>query len=336
MSSDSSVSAIDQHNEEQDKGKSGAQRNWPGFFKSCIHNLIIVMVFGLIGTNYIFMANCKYLDMIFPSDINEYGKGNMGDGGPNSLPAGYQSFETKRGGKSKKRQRGGALGSGSYYDCSLSCGPDKKKDIGSPMDFIKSLGYGEQLEGRPYSWYEDNVPDNFWNGSNYANWFAKSEANAWIWYRQFMKGVFTLGTGVSKRLPDPLNMFIGNFFCLLAKPVVLIMSCLTSIASLFSTRGGIWHILYGFFAIIFGIPGIFMVLGNMIFMFLSAMFNFYMAPPILDTQVWKTIFKCNLPWLSFFYAFLVCGSASAFLDNVTAGVMMAAWVGFAIKACFFK
>jgi len=66
----STTSAIDAKNQDDNDG--GKKNNWGSFFASMLQNLVGIIIFTLIGCNWIFMAHNDALDLIFPTKISDY------------------------------------------------------------------------------------------------------------------------------------------------------------------------------------------------------------------------------------------------------------------------
>ena len=130
---DDSVSAIDEKSTEN-SGESSSdekQSDWLGFGSSLIKNFLHILVFIIIGSNFIFFTYYDSLDLIFPFRKNVYfpnaGKGLLKGG--------------------KKVQKGGT----SYF-CPV--GSSKKFKMPS-IEVLKSLGYDGKMSGWPYTMYDN-------------------------------------------------------------------------------------------------------------------------------------------------------------------------------------
>ena len=59
------------------------------------------------------------------------------------------------------------------------------------IEALKSLGYDGKMSGWPYSMYDNSDEEFSWQG--FKNWFAMTEAESFMMYRQFAQGLFTGG-----------------------------------------------------------------------------------------------------------------------------------------------
>tara|TARA_B100000902_G_scaffold181382_1_gene174261 strand:- start:1 stop:936 length:936 start_codon:yes stop_codon:yes gene_type:complete len=310
-----STSAIDA--KQQDDNDGGKTNNWGAFGVEMLKNVVIVVFMTLLGCNWLFMCHYDALDIIFPTELSEYLKNSGGN-------------SVSRGGgrrKNAKNMRGG----GSDYTCKPSVCNRSGSFSGPSLDFLEKLGYGKSMsESWPYELYNGNEEEPFgWDG--FLNWFAKSEANAFIYYRRFMKSMYQWP--MFKLMPEPLVFLIVPIFAFCLKLVVCVCGILTTLVSWFMAGPkSIWYFLISIF-IPFFLPLV--MLGNTGVQLFSAFYYVFLAPMLIDFSTIAKIARCNIKWISFFFALLTVVSASNHLDSTTSTTMMVAWIIMAIKACFF-
>ena len=84
---DQSVSAIDDKSNENnsDSSTDENQSDWVGFAKSLVYNFLHIIVFIIIGSNFIFFTYYDSLDLIFPFSSKVYFPGKKQNGGGKSI-----------------------------------------------------------------------------------------------------------------------------------------------------------------------------------------------------------------------------------------------------------
>ena len=322
----SATSAIDAKN--QDNNDEGNTNNWGAFAGEVLKNFVSIIIFTIIGSNWIFMAHNDALDLIFPTKVSDYLKQSQGRDYRNIKVPG---IEIQGGGGSRRRvQRGG----GNDYTCKPSMCSGNTGMSAPSGDFMKVLGYGASMaESWPYDLYNGNDEEGFgWEG--FKNWFARSEAASFMYYRSFMKNVFRGGPQAYFKniIPDIGMFFIALVFAHILPIVVPLCSALTTVVSWFIGGNSWWaYLLIGF--IVPYLP--FMLVGNVAVQFLSAMYNVLIAPLLIDYKTVAEIARCNIKWISFLFAALCIGSAFNHLEQTTGLTMLVTWIILAIKACFF-
>ena len=329
----STTSAIDAKN--QDDNDDGKTNNWGSFAGSMIQNLVVIIIFTIIGCNWIFMAHNGSLDLIFPTKISDYlilRSNNYNDIKLPGIPV--QGGGGKRRGRT--RQKGGnGNGKNNDYTCKSSMCSGNIGMSGSNMNFMEILGYGNSMiESWPYELYNGDPETGFsWEG--FYNWFARSEATAFIYYRYFMKNLFRGGPeGYFKTFFPEILLFVIAVvvFVPVLFAVLPICSLLTTIGS-WVAGGKNWWAYTGIGLFIPYLP--FMMLGNLAVQMVSALYYVFLAPLLIDYKTVAEIARCNMKWISFLFAALTIGSAFHHLESVTATTMLVTWIILAIKACFF-
>lgn len=294
-----SVSAIDDINNTEDTTSTDAS-DWGGFIGAIISNFIFFLLLILVGSNFVFLVHFSSIELVFPTDINNY------------LPNANKSPGLK----------GGTANLTTYA----------RKLSGNSIDLVKQLGYSNKLTGWPYSMYTKHPEELSW--AEIKNWFALTEANTYIMYRTVMKLVYSAkfkDEELMKHLPDPILFLIGLFipplcFC-------LIIPILTGISTIFfsftSENMGWLYTLLGLLLVIL------LAFVNIIFHQLSLLFNTFILPLIINYETVLAIAKRNSKWLTMLFGLFILSSAFQYLDSTTSGVMTVAYIIWLIKKIFF-
>lgn len=302
---DDSVSAIDDKNNTADTTSSTDTSDWNGFAYSVIYKFCFFMFLVLIGSNFIFLVNFNALDIVFPTEIDQY------------LPY----YTGKRNG-----MKGGNANRTTYA---------RKPSEGS-VDVLKVLGYTHKLTGWPYSMYDKNAAP--LTPQEFLNWFALTEADTFILYRSLMKKVY--GSEIFKIIPEPLIYLMTIFltstlvFPILSTVVIFFIALLsTPFYALISEKMGVVLFFLGWWIIIpmLLIPGII----NGWIQCSSLWFNVLIAPLILNYGSVFAIAKRNSKWLTIFFGIYILGSAYSYLSTAASSSMTVAYIIWVIKKVFF-
>lgn len=302
---DQSVSAIDQKSSKNngDSTSDEKQSDWIGFVISIISNFLLILLFIIIGSNFIFFTYYDSLDLIFPFSRKVYFPGSKQSGGGN-------------------KQRGG----GTSYNCPKS---DTKKFKMPSLEMLKSLGYDGKMSGWPYTMYNNQEEGFSWNG--FKNWFALTEGESFMLYRQFMQNMFKGGdNNLFQKVPQPLLYILACLIFALGFFVVF-MGFITTIWKSFTCVKYAWA---------YSLIGCLAYTGTMCFangflQYLSFMWNMLVVPLFIDHNVVRQICSCNMWWLSLLFGAMAVGSGIRYLDYTTSSVMMVAWIILTIKQIFF-
>ena len=303
---DDSVSAIDQKSNENngDSSSDEKQSNWGGFGVSVFQNFLHLIVFIIIGSNFLFFTYYDSLDLIFPFRKNVYFPGSSQRGG-------------------KRSQRGG----GTSYSCPTSSG---KKFKMPSLEILKSLGYTGKLSGWPYTMYDNQDHGFSWPG--FKNWFAMTEAESFMMYREFAQALFTGGENkLFQKVPQPL-MYLLAYMVFMFAFVVVIFGFGTTIWKSFVSVRDAWA--YSLIGCLLAYTGL-MAITNGLLQYLSLMWNMLAVPLLIDHNVVRQICSCNLGWISLLFGAMVVGSAIQYLNKTTSTMMLIAWVILVIKHLFF-
>lgn len=297
---DQSVSAIDDKSSENngDSTSDEKQSDWVGFAKSLVSNFLHIMVFIIIGSNFIFFTYYDSLDLIFPFSSKVYFPG-------------------------KKSQRGG----GTSFSCPKS---DSKKFKMPSLDVLKSLGYDGKMSGWPYTMYNNREEGLSWDG--FKNWFAFTEGESFMMYRHFMQNLFKGGDkNLFQKVPKPLLYVIAYLIFALGFFTVF-MGFITTIWKSFTCVPNAW--VYSLIGCLLVYTWV-MAICNGLLQYMSFMWNILVVPLLIDHNVVREICACNIWWLSILFGALTVGSALRYLDKTTSSVMLITWVILVIQQIFF-
>lgn len=304
---DESVSAIDEKSSENsgDSTSDEKQSDWIGFAKSIVSNFLYLMVFIIIGSNFIFFTYYDSLDLIFPFSRKLYFPGSRQTGG------------------GKKYQRGG----GSSFSSPKS---DTKKFKISSLQMLKSLGYDGKISGWPYTLY-NNREEGF-SLDGFKNWFAFTEGESFMMYRHFMQNMFKGGDkNLFQKVPQPI-LYVVAFLLFGLSFLVVFMGFITTIWKSFTCVPDAW--VYSLIGCLLAYTWI-MATCNGLLQYLSFMWNMLAVPLLIDHNVVRQICASNISWLSLLFGALTVGSALQYLDKTTSSVMLVTWVILVIQQTLF-
>uniref|UniRef100_A0A6C0JZJ9 Uncharacterized protein n=1 Tax=viral metagenome TaxID=1070528 RepID=A0A6C0JZJ9_9ZZZZ len=182
---------------------SNTDSNWGTFALLVFRYFIFSIIIIFIGINYIFLLNYKQLDILFPTEMQNYIQTNV-------------------------RQRGG-------QPCA-NC-PFSDVDGNKNYDFLGSLGYSIPIKGWPYSLYNSSINTYL---QNFKNWFALTEAYSFITFRTIMK--YTLQFKGIKNLPQPIIIISGYILFIFGCIFIPIVGFFTSLIHIFSATDYAWFI----------------------------------------------------------------------------------------------
>lgn len=300
---DQSVSAIDEKSSENsgDSASDEKQSDWIGFAKSIVSNFLFLMVFIIVGSNFIFFTYYDSLDLIFPFSRKLYFPGSKQNGG------------------GKKVQRGGE----SSFSSPKS---DTKKFKLSSLEVLKSLGYDGKISGWPYTLYNNREEGFSWDG--FKNWFAFTEGESFMMYRHFMQNMFKGGDkNLFQKVPQPI-LYVLAFLLFAFGFFVVFIGFITTIWKSFTCVPYAWA--YSLIGCLLAYTSI-MAMCNGLLQYLSFMLNMLAVPLLIDHNVVRQICASNISWLSLLFGALTVGSALQYLDKTTSSVMLVTWVILVIK-----
>lgn len=329
--SDDSVTAID------DKTTDTGGSDWNGFAKSLLKNLIFIILFTIIGSNYIFFINFDYLNIIFPTDLNQYFF---------MVNKNLRMTDAQKANVDKVAPQVRVivekLDSMGYTKMDNSWPYSMKKDIMQAKGRLTTLAHmktGKQMACQSY----DQMLINDFSMDGMKDWFNLTIANTFITYRMFMKFLFTgaLQTysnvpvkNVLKKVSQPLIYILGSivFVMLLLGVLPFITFISTIIYSLTVTKWAWFFSIVGF--IFWYTPGI--ATANVIIQYLSFLYNFIIVPFLIDYESVGKIVYANSKWISFLFGLLVLRSAYTFLNSNMFYGMIIAYVFLLLEPLIYK
>lgn len=310
------LTPIEVKKQEKEANSEIKTNNWKNFGLSLISNLIVTLLIGISGSNFIYLTNAAskkiaggkgtLLDILLPSDEGFY-------------------FPKEKFTEEKMEEIKDAMGDQSKCG-DLDCKIPKEFCTNFPKLYKFNIG---KPGGFPYDIKDtsSSMPAGVWQ--KFKNWFADGTANSYMRDRSWLKKTLTFFA------PDPKsgNMFANNSFQMfivtplmyLIFPLLLFIIFGSTLFSLFN-KGPLtaflgFFFLYTFF-IIYGISCIkaFQYIATLLF-----------VPLLADFKLVKKIFICNGKSLLYFFLFLTCTSAYSNFDNTTATTMLVLYILVLIK-----
>ena len=276
------------------------KENWTGFAYLSLISFLIVLVFGILGSNFIYMTNLKkdILDKLLPTEGSDYFDADvLNKGGMNSGGGIYNGEESNYAQKEKKSMNF------------------------SNMSFLPSKGW-------PYSM---KVKSHFLESVlvKIKNWFANTCAESFITSRDILKSYLkifnnqgVLGNDTLQMLLAPINLGLGvliAFFVGLGS---------TSLA-LYNSAGLLFFILGFVFLYNFSFISALSIIQSILFLL-----TFLVLPLILDFKKVMYIFHSNLSLLTTILGLLTCISALFCFDLMTSGIFIVAFVLITVLSYF--
>jgi len=296
----------DKDNNKSDKDNKKVS-NWKGFGLSLIGNLVMTILFGIIGSNFIFFTTLDNLELFFPTEPEYYFGGKV----PRN-----PSVMEMRGGK---------------YTC-----PQRRKMSfkGINKDFLKSFNIGN-VSGFPYS-LKVNEDDGI-SFDSFKNWFATTIADTYMFNRKLLQEMYKKfapveGDGYNILSSQTLQMILAPFILLITNIVVPILSLGTTLYNSFSNTysGLIWSVVGIFFGYIW-----LMTSGVSIAQTIQNLLTSLFLPLIIDPQTVLKILDCNKKFLSMLFGVLAVVSGIMYLDNTISTVMIITYLLLLGKYLFF-
>jgi hypothetical protein len=300
------LNEIDEKKKLKESEVKNTGNNWTSFGLSLISNIMMTLLIGLLGSNFIYMttANTKtyaidnlklsILDMLLPTTEKQY------------FPL------------DEKIYTGGSK-------CSETA------EFNTNWKNLNNIGVGSRGSW-PYSMYIDdsNLKQKNGYGQLFKNWFATSTADSYIRGRDLLKywlNIFSPGK-------DDKNIFANDTFQIfLVAPFMFFMFIFLIIFMYFSSWFSLFKSGWGFTLIgLFLIYSWFITFGITFVQSFQYLFTFMFIPLIADYKRVKKIFGCNVKSLSMFFGLLVCSSAFSYLDNTISITMFVVYLLMILKS----
>lgn len=276
------------------------ESNWFSFFLSIFRNFIFVIIFTLIGSNFIYLTSSEHLDTLFPTNISNYL--NI-----------------------KQIQKGG-------YKCPTSY---TSRERGLNKDVLKSLSIGDVF-GFPYSLYvNDKGGINF---DSLKSWFSSTIAHSYITNRMILKKILHIFKPFDN--PNERNILSSNTLqYIISVPIILLILGLTLPFGFITTlvqgfRNNITGIIWSIIGIFTGYSWI-MYSSVMSIQFILNLITFLFIPFIVDHKTVFDVIKCNSKFIMMIFGLLIVISGFNNLNTTTALVMLVTYVLFVLKQLIF-
>ena len=277
-----------------EKASSLPKENWTGFAYLTLISFIIVLVFGILGSNFIYLTNLKkdILDKVLPSEGSDYFNADVMSGGGlyNGEESNYKNSERK----------------------SMNF---------SNMSVLPSKGW-------PYSM---KVKSHFLESFTIKvkNWFANTCAESFITSRDILKSWLRLFNPEGALGNDTLQMLLAPLNLALGLVIAFFVGLGSTTFALYNSAGFLFFII-GFvllynFTFISALSVIQVILFLLTFLFL---------PLILDFKEVMYIFHSNISLLTTILGLLTCISSLFCFDLTTATIFIVAFVLITIISLF--
>ena len=273
---------------------------WRSFLVATITNIIISVIYGFIGANFIFFTTAPSVELekYFPTNISSY----------------FTSISEakQKGGEENKR---------------YSCYKRPAKDFN--FDYFKSsLGIGGS-DSWPFNLYkEEMVPGIF---QSFKNWFSMSIAKSFIltydlikkWINIFEPNKsFLSNETLQLFIIAPITLFFGQFLSMLIGFFGFIYNSFIQKWS--------WSLL----GLVFGYTT-FIAFIVMLVQGLKFFSSFLFLPAISNYKLLGRILKCNANSIVMLFGALTIGSAKMYLDDTISISMTIVYMILLIKILFF-
>ena len=282
--------------------------NWGGFGVSLLINLIITIVIGLAGSNFIYLTRSASESMGKTSTVLEF-----------LLPTKPGVYFPDKKVKDETNAYIKNL-NGSLF---TNCGRENTCDNAEPCTNYKRLAKFNigTLGGWPYSMRDPKVPAPWGLWAQFKYWLADSTADSYIRGRDYLQKI--LGTfapekdGGNMFANQPFQMFVVTPLLYIITPLIYFFIFFSSLFSLFATSPG-WAICGTFFFL-----STFLISYGMSFVqAFQYMCTLTLVPLLADFKMVQTIFKCNGKALVHFFLICTCISAIINLEGIIAGTIV--------------
>ena len=294
--------------------------NWGGFGLSLLGNLIITVVVGLAGSNFIYLTRSASETMGKSSTVLEF-----------LLPTKPGVYFPDKKVKDDTNAYVKNLNSSIF----TNCGRENTCEKAEPCTHYKRLAKFNigTLGGWPYSMRDPKIPAPWGLWSQFKYWIADSVADSYIRDRSNMQKI--LATFAPEK--DGGNMFANQTFQMfvvtplmyIITPLIMLFIFCSSIFSLFATSPG-WAIC----GTLFFLSTFFISYGISFVQAFQYMCTLTLVPLLADFKMVQNIFKCNGNSLIYFFMFLTCLSAFANLDGIIAGTIVGTYVVYILYKVF--
>lgn len=278
--------------------------SWSGFGLSLLVNLIITVVVGLVGSNFIYLTRAASESIGKSITLLEF-----------LLPTKEWVYFTNKKIKDETDSYVKNINSSIF----ANCGKDNTCSGAEPCTNYKRLAKFNigTLGGWPYSMRDPKIPAPWGLWSQFKYWIADSTADSYIRNRGYLQKVLSIFApdkgGSNMFANEPFQMFVVTPLVYIITPLIMLFIFFSSIFSLFATSPG-WAI----FGILFFFSTIFISYGISSVQAFQFMCTLTLVPLLADFKMVKNIFKCNGNALLHFFLICTCISAIIHLEDIIA------------------
>lgn len=317
------ASPIDEKKNEQ-SGGTKKEANWMGFLRATIVNMIIVMIWAILGSNLIYFLHGN-LDAWFPDNRNmpPYSEPTVVSSMMDKLKGKVKEYKNKmyrnksdidptiKGGFSEQAFQTGGL----YNKENDKCFADyKNKDITRGVVFLREKLGMDKLSA-PYS----GITNDPGPKALFSNFFGSSARYSYIMGRRLIKLIYKLirsGGGASE---TALFLLVPSFLIMIAFQVPFFFGFFTTLWGEITSSYFGWYWTWVFF-FIFGISLIWPILVGLTQM-VQFVITFLILPTLVDFNMIKEIISCNLFLLNGLFSSLTIISSFVYLDVLYASII---------------
>jgi len=301
--SDSTVPAIDAKQTDQESSGSSssssasntvAQLQWGAFLQFAIGATLVVVIYSVVGANFVTLLNFEQLSLLLPVDEKRYYRD-----GPSSNP---------------KPSRQGARSN------TLPCryGSSNSSGVSFSLPNFDQMGINGNAYGWPYSMYKKGASELSFHG--FLNWFANTTSDSYIWLRQTL---IDLLSSPMLNLHPFLLFILANVLIAFA-PAVLPFIASFIILPYKGFTNGQW----GWMWTLLGLFWVWtpMMMGcNMVIQYLQVLLLFLVLPLLVDLKTVKEVLRCNTWWISIIFGWAIAYGGMMTLGTIPGAVMIIAW-----------
>jgi hypothetical protein len=277
-----------------EKASSLPKENWTGFAYLTLISFSIVLVFGILGSNFIYLTNLKkdILDKVLPSDASDYFDADV--------------------------MSGGGIYNGEESNYKIK---EKKSMNFSSSSILPSKGW-------PYSMkVKSHLIESVL--TKVKNWFANTCAESFITSRSILKAWLKLFNPEGALGNDTLQMLLAPLNLGLGLVIAFFVGLGSSTFALYNSAGLLFFILGFVFLYNFTFISALSVIQVILFLL-----TFLVLPFILDFKEVMYIFHSNLSLLTTLLGLLTCISALFCFNLTTSTIFIVTFVLITIISYF--
>jgi len=302
------MTPIEQKKETKKKAEEKTKSNdWGSFGLSVLVSFVYTLVWGLIGSNLLFIINSN-LDKLLPTDPEQL---------PYSIPKKLSKAIEMT---SLNPQKGGE-----YRNCKYSSATTGKK--GSFMDLFTGFTTTKGPSGKMSTNFPYNLKskDSLSWIDNVKDWFANSIQFSYIHGRSVLKDLLGLFNRACSQTENDTVIFLLSIIIV---PLILFSSpgwgfFSTLFGEFFSTNNA-W-VFGGISLLLFGI-GMFIPASVSFIQFIQTLGLFFILPVLTNSNIVLSIMKEKINVLAAIFGAFVVSQAFSYLDNTISISMLVAYI----------